>query len=33
LTADSPALPGWMREWNASCDSLSQSLRQEEQAA
>lgn len=32
-TAASPALPGWVQDWNASCDSLSQSLRQEEQAA
>lgn len=33
LTAASPALPGWVREWNTSCDSLSQALRQEEQTA
>lgn len=31
LTAAAPALPDWVQEWNASCDSLSQSLRQEEQ--
>lgn len=33
LTAASPALPAWVAEWNRSCNSLSETLRQEEQAA
>jgi len=33
LTAQPPALPDWVAEWNRSCDSLSQVLRQEEAAA
>lgn len=32
LSAQSPALPDWVREWSRSCDSLSQVLRQEEAA-
>jgi len=31
LNADSPALPQWIVEWNAGCESLSQLLRSEEQ--
>lgn len=33
LQAEPPALPDWVRDWNRSCDTLSQSLRNEEQAA
>lgn len=32
LSAAPPALPGWVRDWNRSCDALSQTLRTEERA-
>ena len=33
VTEASPALPDWLREWNASCDALADGLREEEKAA
>lgn len=30
VTEPSPALPDWLREWNASCDSMAAALREEE---
>lgn len=32
LSEQSPALPHWLLDWSASCDKLSQSLREEEAA-
>jgi hypothetical protein len=31
-SATSPALPTWVQQWNEECDSLSQTLREEEHA-
>lgn len=33
VTSASPDLPAWLREWNASCDSLEAVMREEEKRA
>jgi hypothetical protein len=33
VASASPQLPGWLQEWNRSCDALAGGLREEEKAA